>query len=69
MKFNKYKHKKSKWVTFGIIKSIQYRDNLYKKQQLRPTDDMSAQFATNTTNLKNLHSTCKFFYYETIFAK
>ncbi len=31
IKYNKYKHKKSKWVTFGIIKSIQFRDNLYKK--------------------------------------
>ncbi len=30
VKFSKYKHKKSKWVTFEIIKSIEYRDNLYK---------------------------------------
>ncbi len=31
IKYNKYKHKKFKWVTFGIIKSVQFRDNLYKK--------------------------------------
>ncbi len=31
VKWNKYKHKKSKWITSGIIKYIQYRDNLYKK--------------------------------------
>ncbi len=37
IKYNKYKHKKSKWVTFGIIKSIQFRDNLYKK----PKNDRS----------------------------
>ncbi len=31
IKFNKYKHKKSKWISAGLIKSIKYRDNLYKK--------------------------------------
>ena len=31
VKFNKYKHKKSKWITYGILKSIRFRDNLYKK--------------------------------------
>ncbi len=30
VKYRKYKHKKSKWITQGIIKSIHYRDNLYK---------------------------------------
>ncbi len=30
VKFNKRKHKKSKWITFGIIKSINYRDKMYK---------------------------------------
>ena len=29
-KFNKYKHKLSKWITSGILKSIEYRDKLYK---------------------------------------
>ena len=28
VKFKKYKHKNSKWITKGIIKSIKYRDNL-----------------------------------------
>ncbi len=31
VKYNKRKHKRSKWITSRIIKSIQYRDNLYKK--------------------------------------
>ena len=26
VKFNKYKHKQSKWITHGVIKSIKYRD-------------------------------------------
>ena len=29
IKFKKHKHKHSKWITRGIIKSIIYRDNLY----------------------------------------
>ncbi len=43
VKYNKYKHKKSKWITSGIIKPIQYRDNLYKK--LKTTNPNSIQFA------------------------
>ncbi len=43
IKYNKYKHKKSTRVTFGIIKSIQFRDNLYKK--LKITDPLSLDFA------------------------
>ena len=34
VKFNKYKHKKSKWITYGILKSIRFRDKLYKKLKL-----------------------------------
>ena len=28
--FNKYKHKKSAWITQGILKSIKFRNKLYK---------------------------------------
>ena len=31
VKFNKKKHKKSKWMTYGILKSINTKDTLYKK--------------------------------------
>ena len=31
MRFNKYKHKKSPWVTNGLLKSISYKDKLYIK--------------------------------------
>ena len=31
VKFNKHKHKKENWITFGIIKSIKFRDNLNLK--------------------------------------
>ena len=30
VKLNKHKRKISKWITHGIIKSIKYRDKLYK---------------------------------------
>ena len=31
VKFNRYKHKYSTWITQGLIKSIKYRDSLYKQ--------------------------------------
>ena len=33
VKFNQYKHKRSNWITSGILKSIEFRDKLYKKPQ------------------------------------
>ena len=33
VKYDKYKHKKSKWITPGILKSIKYRDKLCKSQR------------------------------------
>ena len=30
IKYNKYKHKKSLWISYGILKSIKYRDKLYR---------------------------------------
>ena len=34
VKFNKYKHKKSKWISEGILRSIRHRDKLYKTCRL-----------------------------------
>ena len=39
VKFNKYKHKGNKWITNGVLKSLKYKDRLYK--QLRSTDKSS----------------------------
>ena len=50
VKFNKYKHKKSSWITQGLLKSIKYRDNLYKRLKL--TDPNSANYDTININLK-----------------
>ena len=72
VKFNKYKHKKSSWITQGLLKSIRYRDKLYKKLKL--TNPNSPNYDTIKTNLKtynlilkqNIHS-AKQIYYETCF--
>ena len=50
VKFNKYKHKKSTWITLGLLKSIIYRDKLYK--QLRLSNPNSLHYDTLTLNLK-----------------
>ena len=34
MKFNKYMHKKSTWITQGLLTSIRYRDKLYKQYKI-----------------------------------
>ena len=34
VKFNKYKHKRSNWITSGILKSIEFRDKLYKSLKM-----------------------------------
>ena len=38
VKFNKRRHKKSQWITQGIVKSISYRDKLYKPYKTTPTN-------------------------------
>ena len=34
IRLNKYKHKKTEWITNGILKSIKFKDNLYKRMKL-----------------------------------
>ena len=35
---NKHKHKKSRWITNGLLRSISYRDKLYVKLKRLPAD-------------------------------
>ena len=37
-KYNKYRHKKCKWITFGLLKLIEFRDNLYRELKKTPID-------------------------------
>ena len=54
VKFNKYKHS---WITQGLLKSIKYRDNVYK--QLKLTDTNSANYDTININLKTYNGILK----------
>ena len=72
VKFNKYQHKKSSWITQGLLKSIRYRDQLYKKFKL--SNPNSPNYDTIKTNLKTYNlilkqnkSSAKQIYYETWF--
>ena len=73
-KFHKHKHKNSKWITPAIIRSIKFRDNLYKKiTSTSPDDPIYIQLKTNlkTYNkiLKKLIRHAKKSYYESLFMK
>ena len=49
---NKYKHKKNKWISKGIIKSIEIKDKLYKLKIQHTIDDVEAhQYIKNTFNI------------------
>ena len=50
VKFNKYKHKNSDWITNSILISIRYRDKLYRRKLATSTD--SVYYNTICTNLK-----------------
>ena len=49
VKFRKYKHRRTKWITSGIIKSIKYKDRLYKR--LRTLDQLSPNYGIAKQNL------------------
>ena len=53
VRFNKYKHKLSPWITFGILKSLENRDKLYKK--MKQTNPCSLEFGTIKTNLHTIN--------------
>ena len=50
VKFNKYKHKFSPWVTNSILRSIKYKDKLYKT--LKSTEQNDPQYQITKYNLK-----------------
>ena len=53
----KHKHKKEKWITTGIIKSIRYRDKLYKK--LKETHVNTPEYTTIKCNIKTYNCILK----------
>ena len=57
VKFHRHKHKKQVWITKGILKSIKYRDNLYK--QIKITDRNSISYNIHKTNLSTYNRILK----------
>ena len=53
-KFDRYKHKKSNWITAGIIRSIKVRNKMYKVFKL--TDITSSDFIIRKTNLRTYNT-------------
>lgn len=59
VRFNKYKHKKTEWVTEGILKSIHFRDKLYSKLKATPIDDLNYNIKkTNLTTYNKILKQC-----------
>jgi hypothetical protein len=57
MKYKKHKHKKSDWITSGIIRSIKFRDKLYQRLRATPTTD--TLYNTFKTNLRTYNCILK----------
>ena len=55
--FDKYRHTKETWITSGILKSIRYKDKLYK--QLKMTNPLIPQYNILKTNLKTYSTILK----------
>ena len=57
VKFDKYRLKKETWITSGILKSIRYKDKLYR--QLKMTNAFIPQYNILKTNLKTYSTILK----------
>ena len=74
IKFNKYKHKKSKWIAQGLLKSIRSRDKLYAR--LKGLQTNTIEHSTLLINLRTYNNilkrsirTAKTLYFEITFQK
>ena len=52
VQFYKYKHRQSTWITQGLLKSVRYRDELYKQLKLNNPNSPNYE----TINLKTYNS-------------
>ena len=74
VKFHKHKHKKSRWITNGLLRSISYRDKLYLKLKRLPADTerhthLKINLKTYQSILKKLIRYAKKQYYQKQFNK
>ena len=54
VKYNKHKHRKSAWITQGLIKSITQRDRLYFEFKKTPLND--SNYLTLQLNIKTFNA-------------
>ena len=74
VRYNKYKHKLNSWITAGILRSIKFRDKLYRRMINTQTnsnlrDTLKTNLATYNKILKKLIRNAKKTYYESCFRK
>ena len=74
VKMHKHKHKKSPWITYGIIRSVKFRDNLYKRMkkcEIGSQDFISLKINLATYNkiLKKSIRAAKMMYYNETFTR
>ena len=74
VKFNKYKHKLSNWITSGILKSIEFRDKLYKRLKMCSSESNEYELLKHNlkiynSNLKQCIRTAKKDFYYNEFSK
>ena len=74
VKYNKYKHKDSPWITQGILQSIKFRDDMYKQLKCTPHNDPTYLVLKQNLNVyncilrKNIRN-AKILYYNDLFTK
>ena len=66
-KFHKHKHKNSKWISFGIIRSIKTRDAMYFK--FKRCYQQSVEYNSLKNNLHVFNCILKIQYYSKLFTK
>ena len=74
VKYNKHKHKKTPWITNGLVKSIKFRDKLYLKLKTTPSDStlynqLKVNLGTYNKILKKAIRETKQTYYNNQFYK
>ena len=74
VKFNKYKHKKTSWITFGLLKSLHVRDNMYRRWKSKPPssqlyETLKIKFQKYSSEVDKLIRLAKIDFYQKEFNK
>ena len=74
IKFNKLKHKQNSWISIGILKSIKFRNDLYRRMRISPPDGeahniIAVNLHTYNKILRRTIRLAKRNYYHNLFKK